>query len=318
MARISGGSTAIIVYAHKSEAGWETLINALLNSGLVITSAWAISTEMKSSLVKLNAANLLSSIYIAARKIEREEFGLYGEVRAELKIYLKKRLLELWESGVSGADLFIAAIGNALQVFGKYEEVIDDDDKTIRADRMLEDIQEIIADYAVERVGAEATPLTRFYLVWRQEYGEKRIAFDLANQLARSFHIELTEKFGQTSFVQRDQMFVRLLGPHERELDDFFDSRELINILHHSLLLWRSGKREEMVRCLAERSVGLDELIWNVAQAVSVSLSLEAEERKWLEGWLADRESIKRDVTEVVEDVNQGELIGSQNRTMET
>ncbi|MEI9479698.1 MAG: DUF1156 domain-containing protein, partial [Deltaproteobacteria bacterium] len=38
----------IIVYAHKSTEGWETLINSLLDSGLIITSAWPINTEMGS------------------------------------------------------------------------------------------------------------------------------------------------------------------------------------------------------------------------------------------------------------------------------
>ncbi len=36
---------AIIVYAHKSTEGWETLINSLLDSGLIMTGAWPISTE---------------------------------------------------------------------------------------------------------------------------------------------------------------------------------------------------------------------------------------------------------------------------------
>lgn len=31
---------AVIVYAHKSTEGWETLINSLLDSGLIMTGAW--------------------------------------------------------------------------------------------------------------------------------------------------------------------------------------------------------------------------------------------------------------------------------------
>jgi Adenine-specific DNA methylase containing a Zn-ribbon len=42
---------AVIVYAHKSTTGWETLINSLLDSGLVITASWPIDTEMKARLV---------------------------------------------------------------------------------------------------------------------------------------------------------------------------------------------------------------------------------------------------------------------------
>ena len=38
--------TAVIVYAHKSTEGWETLINSLLDSGLIMTGAWPLHTEM--------------------------------------------------------------------------------------------------------------------------------------------------------------------------------------------------------------------------------------------------------------------------------
>jgi len=41
---------ATIVYTHKSTSGWETLINSLLDSNLVITASWPIDTEMKARL----------------------------------------------------------------------------------------------------------------------------------------------------------------------------------------------------------------------------------------------------------------------------
>ncbi len=42
---------ATIVYTHKSTSGWETLINSLLESNLVVTASWPIDTEMKSRLL---------------------------------------------------------------------------------------------------------------------------------------------------------------------------------------------------------------------------------------------------------------------------
>ena len=298
---------AVIVYAHKLTSGWETLINALLDSGLVITAAWPIDTEVKSRLRARNTASLASSIYMVARKSEQKEFGLHKEVRGKIEEYLKKRYVELWESGISGADLFIASIGSALQVFGQYKEVRDFKGKLIRADRMLEDIRELVSSQAAEQIGTEATSLTRFYFLWRQEHGEKRVAFDAANQLALSFGIELTEKFGEESFIQRDLTFVRVLGPHERN-SDFSTSSELIDILHHALLLWISDKREEMIWHLSKDGIGLNELIWNVAQAVSLALPLKAKERRWLEGWLADREAIKREIAVNIEENKQSSL----------
>jgi putative DNA methylase len=113
---------AIIVYAHKSTAGWETLINSLLNSGLVITAAWPIHTEMKHRLRGMESAALASSIYMVSRKIKKFPTGFYKQVKEELNKHLTTKLDDLWHQGISGADFFIAAIGSSVIVFGKYDK----------------------------------------------------------------------------------------------------------------------------------------------------------------------------------------------------
>ncbi len=302
---------AVIVYAHKSTSGWETLINALLDSGLVITAAWAISTELKSRLWAMNVAALASSIYMVARKSDREPTGLYRDVRAELEVYLKERFMELWQSGIAGPDLFIATIGNGIEVFGKYAEVIDDNDETIRANRMLKDIQQIVATEALGKVSPNATPLTRFYLLWRQQYGEEqKVAFDDANQLAFSAGIDLEEESGEGCAIRKQGASVRLLGPHERdEFKDGCDSEKLIDILHYVVWLWghgsHKGNREAMIQRLALGEIGLNENIWNVAQTVSLSLPIESQERRWLDGWLAVKEVIKEETKSALEKAKQ-------------
>ena len=194
---------AVIVYAHKSTEGWETLINALLDSGLVVTGAWPIDTEQKVRWRSYNSAALASSIYMVARKREREPFGLYQDVKQELETYLEQKLFTLWEWGFSGADLFIAAIGSGIEVFGKYETVLDDNDNFIRADRMIADIREILLRFDGEKTGIGGTQLTRFYLRWRREYGGKSVIFNNAHELALSLGIELTEEWGKAASSSR-------------------------------------------------------------------------------------------------------------------
>ena len=76
---------AVIVYAHKSTEGWETLINSFLDSGLIMTGAWPFNTEMGARLRSHESAALASSIYIVARKMERQPTGFYNNVKEELK-----------------------------------------------------------------------------------------------------------------------------------------------------------------------------------------------------------------------------------------
>ncbi len=299
---------AVVVYAHKSTEGWESLMNALLASNLVITAAWPIDTEQKIRWRSYDSAALASSIYMVARKQERQPFGLYHDVKTELETYLEQKLFTLWECGFSGADLFIAAIGLGIEIFGKYEEVIDESDNVIRAAEMIADIREILERFDGEQAGIAGTKLTRFYLRWRREHGEKSVIFNDARELAISLGIELTEEWGEGSFIQQKKTDVRVLGPQEREQTDLSKREELIDVLHHVLLLWRSGNRPEMIQRLSKNGIGLNELIWNIAQQISKTLSTESQERQWLEGWLADQTTIQREVQSLLEQPEEGKL----------
>lgn len=297
---------SIIVYAHKSTEGWETLINSLIDSGLIMTGAWPLRTEMKTRLRANESAALASSIYIVARKMERRPTGFYNEVKEEMATHLNAKLHRLWEEGLSGADFFIAAIGSAVEVFGKYEKVIDFEGEIIRADRLLDDVREIATDYAVKQIlhngfAGEISDLTRFYVLWRWEYREARVPFDEARKLAQSCGVDLAQEWGGSSFIKKEKQFIRVLGPQTRVLDDLSNAKELIDILHKALLLWEKGQRDEMLRVLRDSSYGDSEAFYRVAQAISETLPIESREKKLLDGFLAGREKIR-------EDIRQGQL----------
>ena len=289
---------AIIVYAHKSTQGWETLINSLLDSGLIMTGAWPLDTEMKARLRAQDSATLASSIYIVARKMDRESTGFYNEVKAEITTHLNTKLHRLWEEGMGGADFFIAAIGSAIEVFGKYEKVMDLEGEIIRADRLLDDVREIATDYAVRQIlhngfAGEISDLTRFYVLWRWEYGEARVDFDEARKLAQSCGIDLAQEWAGKGFIVKEKAFIRVLGPQSRKMDDLEDPGELIDVLHHVLFLWEKSQRDEMLRVLAQSGFGDSEAFYRVAQAISETLPIESREKKLLDGFLAGRERVR-------------------------
>ena len=288
----------IIVYAHKSTEGWETLINSLLDSGLIMTGAWPLRTEMVTRLTANESAALASSIYIVARKMERQPTGFYNEVKEEMTTHLNAKLHRLWEEGLSGADFFIAAIGSAIEVFGKYEKVIDFEGEVIRADRLLDDVREIATDYAVRQIlhngfAGEISDLTRFYVLWRWEYGEARVPFDEARKLAQSCGVDLAQEWGGSSFIKKEKQFIRVLGPQTRTLDDLSNTEELIDTLHKVLLLWEKGQRDEMLRALRDSNYGDSEAFYRVTQAISETLPIESREKKLLDGFLAGREKVR-------------------------
>jgi len=290
---------SVIVYAHKSVAGWETLVNSLLDSGLVVSGAWPIHTEMKARLRASESAALASSIYMVARKAQKLPIGFYNEVKQELKRHLNNKLDQIWNEGISGADFFISAIGSAIEVFGKYERVIDDGGNVVRANRFLEDIRKIVTDYAIRQVlpngfAAEIKPMTRFYVLWRWAYGDQDVEFDEARKLGQSIGLDVAQEWNK-SFISKKKEFIEVLGPEERKPEDLENSTELIDVLHKVLLLWKKGKSEEIAIILRDTGFGKSDVFYRVAQAISESLPNGNGEKKLLEGFLAGKEKVMRE-----------------------
>ncbi|RLG33464.1 DNA methylase [Methanosarcinales archaeon] len=291
---------ATIVYTHKSTSGWEALINSLLDSGLVITASWPIHTEMRTRLRARESAALASSIYFVAHKTEKKDVGWYNDVKEEVKKRIYEKLETLWKEGISGADYFIAAIGSAVEIFGKYKEIRDFEGNAIRADKLLDFVRAVVTDYVVRQIlhngiAGELSPLTKFYLLWRWTYKEAKVHFDDARKLAQSVGLDLVSEWNK-SFIKKEREFIRVLGPQDRSLKKLERSDELIEVLHHVLILWKEGKKEEMKKVLAETGWGNRDIFYRVAQAISETLASESKEKKLLDGFLSGKEKILMEV----------------------
>ncbi len=273
---------------------------------------------------------LASSIYIIARKMERQPTGFYNDVKEELKQHLNKKLESLWAEGIGGADFFIAAIGSAIEVFGKYEKVMDYEGNIVRADRLLEDVRKIATDYAVHQIlhngfAGEISDLTRFYVLYRWNYGGAKVLFDDARKLAQSCSIDLANEWNRRGFIKKEREFIRTLGPQDRNLEDMLratspartwtlgmgvtlgeskklgsrmPTSDLIDVLHCVLLFWEKGMRSEMIDLLRESGFGESEAFYRVAQAISETLPIENKEKKLLDGFLAGRERLREELRE--------------------
>jgi len=209
--------------------------------------------------------------------------------------------------GIGGADFFISAIGSAIEVFGKYEKVMDYEGNIIRADKLLEDVRKIATDYAVKKIlhngfSGEINDLTRFYVLFRWNYGSSKVIFDEARKLAQSCGIDLTQQWNRNGFIKKQSEFISVLGPQDRKLEDIEENSELIDVLHKVLLLWEHSKNEEMVSVLKNSGFGTSEAFYRVAQAISETLPNEDKEKKLLDGFLAGRERIRESVNKAIDE----------------
>lgn len=284
----------VIVYAHKSTEGWETLIDSILRSGLVITGAWPINTEMKSRLAAMEKAALNSSIYMIARKIEKKDLGFYRDVKKELEIHVAKKLDHLWNQDITGADFFISAIGASIEIFGKYSKIVDDDDTPITTANLLEDVRKIATDFAINRVldtnsEIKISQMTRFYILWRWAYKHAKVPFNDALKLAQSIGIDIEHEYNR-GFVKKDKNFITVLEPTDRKIKEM-SSSELIDILHKVVLFWKDNNQEDMLSELKKNRIGGSDVLYKVAQAI-IESDPSSSESRLLEGFLSNRNKI--------------------------
>src|SRR5262245_21844269 len=166
------------VYAHKTTAGWATLVDALRKSGFIVTEAWPLDTENPSRQRSKESAALASSIFLVARKRDEASTGSYeDDVRPELERIVRERVETLWEIGIVGADLVIAAVGAGLRAFTRFERVEYANGEEVPAEKFLAEVEGVVLEtllekiFGVPRSGVAAVDgPSRFYVLWRYTY----------------------------------------------------------------------------------------------------------------------------------------------------
>ena len=176
------GAPLICVYAHRTTAGWATLIRALIDAGLTVTEAWPVQTESRGRVNAHGAAALSDSIFFVARRREEAATGRYeSEVAPELQRIARERVRTLWAggSGIGGADLLMAAVGAGLRAYTRFAAVEYANGEPVPAERFLREVEGVVLEVILEEifglpqaaVGA-VDALTRFYVLWRFSYRE--------------------------------------------------------------------------------------------------------------------------------------------------
>ncbi|MCF3609485.1 DUF1156 domain-containing protein, partial [Planktothrix agardhii 1033] len=120
---VAPNGIGLIVFAHKSTAGWEAQLQAMIDAGWIFTGSWAIDTERPGRLRSQNSAALASSVHLVCRPRSNNEIGDWRNVLQELPKRIKEWMPRLTEQGVVGADAIFACLGPALEIFSRYSSV---------------------------------------------------------------------------------------------------------------------------------------------------------------------------------------------------
>jgi putative DNA methylase len=273
------GAPLVCVYAHKTTLGWASLVEALRHARFAITEAWPLDTEMTTAL-KTGTSSLASSIFLVARRRERDEIGALSDVQRDLDAVIAERLDRLTAAGVSGSDLVIAAIGAGLQPYTRYASVELPNGEELPAERFLEDVQARVLAAVLRKVhglGDEAGAVdaaTRYYVLARTFYGYAAVDFDEANNLARTVGVELGDLgHGPTRLASVGKGKVALLDFSERGEEPELgitangDGRARVIDVAHGLLWRASHQRHSLREYLGQARPDAEALRW-VVQAL--------------------------------------------------
>jgi len=283
---LKAGCPFVCVYAHKTTAGWSTLINALAKAGFEVREAWPIDMERKSRQNAQETAALASSILLVARKRSQNTTGSYeSEVRPELERIVKERVESLWAMGVAGADLVIAAVGAGLKAYTRFSRVEYANGEEVPAERFLAEVEGLVLESILERTfGVSRSGVSsvdgpsRFYVLWRYTYKAAELEAGEAIVFTYSQPVELDGQNGLTSgaraLVEKKKNKYRLRDFTERGDDEKLGlpGRDgapptQIDVLHRLLWLMENAPRR-LGKFLEEADPDLERLRL-VAQALA-------------------------------------------------
>ncbi|MEP7191250.1 MAG: DUF1156 domain-containing protein [Actinomycetota bacterium] len=170
---VKSDGVVTIVFGHGDPEVWHRLLGAITSAGLVLTGSWPAKTESGGG---AGSANIVTTLTMSCRPApQNRKPGRANLVEAEVKREVKARV-PLWEAaGLAPTDQLMASAGPAMEVVGRYSEVIDNLGEPVEPDRYL-----LVARRAIEEAASievDHLPLetfdarTRFALSWARLYG---------------------------------------------------------------------------------------------------------------------------------------------------
>ena len=297
-----GGLTGV-VFAHTNPDAWSTLIEGLLDAGLVPHASWPIDTESQNKVAGLGQARLRTSVWMSCRRREGESGEAFlGDVLDEMRSSIRERLLSFWRQGIRGADFFISAIGPALSVFGRHGRVLRPDGTEVSVRDFLDIVRRESTTVALEQVlqGADlgvVDPITRQYVTWVWSYSRtsldsgEALALCLAtgapfDDLTREHSIAVTTREKSKKVVK-----LRTIAERAREDEDLGSGTRarpapLVDELQRAAWLWGQNQGAQ----LGEYRGTLGESRWaallTLGQAVAECLPDGDEDRRIILGLL--------------------------------
>jgi len=239
-------------------------LDSIRGAGFEVVEAWPIEMEKRGRLIAIDAAALKSNIFLVSRKRRlASQTGEYEtEVRPRLEALVRERVESLWDMGIGGGDLVIAAVGAGLRPYTRFSRVEYANGEEVPSTRFLAEVEGVVLETLLEKifgvprsgVGAVDGP-SRFYVLWRFTYSAGELDAGEAIVFTYGQHVELDGAGGLSNgarrLVEKKRGKYRLLDFTERGHDEKLGLRAddgtaapLVDVLHRLLWLLENEPRK--------------------------------------------------------------------------
>ncbi len=266
-----------------ASTGWETFLNAAIQSGLSITGTWPMRTELANRMVGQGTNALASSIVLVCRcRSADAPLATRRELLAAIRRELPPALRLLRSGNIAPVDLAQAAIGPGMAVYTRYGRVLDAMGEPVKVREALEMINQIV-DESLAEVEGEFNADTRWALAWYEDRGFEEGDFGQAETLSKAKNTSVSGLV-EAGILESGGGRVRLLRPSElpSDWDPSTDDRSSSwEIVHHiirvleadgeraaSELARRIGSAADVARDLAYRLYSIAERKRRAAEAL--------------------------------------------------
>ena len=197
-----------------SSSGWETMLSAMIRSGLCITGTWPISTEKVGRTRDISSNALASSIVLVCRKRPADApMCTRRDFINALKRELKPALQKLQASNIAPVDLAQSAIGPGMGVYSRYSKVLEADGNPMSVRSALQIINQELDLYFNEQDG-ELDKESRFCVELYTQCAFNDIKFGEADVLARAKNTSV-DKLRADGVLYSEKGVVHLLTREE-------------------------------------------------------------------------------------------------------
>ncbi|MDE0014701.1 MAG: DUF1156 domain-containing protein [Candidatus Poribacteria bacterium] len=294
---LSEDGRIVIVFAHKAPDAWETLVKAMIESGLVVTASWPIDTEQGSRMRAQGSAALATSLWMVCRKRPaKAKAGHYGKVKREMQERITERLRYFWDEGIRGPDFVWAAIGPALESYSIHKEVKRMDGQIFTVTEFLTEVRRMVTDFALGQIlhGTSTEALdewTRYYLMHKDYFGTENAPVGECILLAQGYGVPLDDlrdrHIGTLKKVSSGNA-LKLLGHTERTSDRIGYAHTsgripMIDMIHRVMKLWQESDSAHINAYFHEHGLQENPLFKAVVQALIETSPQGSSDRSLLE-----------------------------------